>query len=285
MPDPAWDHGVASSDDVTVAVHELHGAAAPALLVSHATGFHGRCYAPLAAELGDSFHSVAFDMRGHGDTVAPAGAPVTWDRFGDDVAAVSAAVAAALGGPIVGFGHSMGGGCALIAAMRFPERFSHLVLYEPIVPPPGTFGPPGSDNPMAAAARRRRATFASYDAALANYASKPPLNRWRADALWSYVRNGFRPDGDGVTLKCTPDYEAATFSTAASDLFEHLPSIETPVTILSGRLDGTPPPAFAEPIAQRLPDAHFVRLDDLDHFGPMTHPDTVAREILRALAR
>ena len=64
-----------------------HRAAAARL--SHATGFHGRCYVPLADALADRFHSVAFDYRGHGDTPLPAGDTIDWERYGDDAEAMA----------------------------------------------------------------------------------------------------------------------------------------------------------------------------------------------------
>jgi hypothetical protein len=56
-------------------------------------------------------------------------------------------------------------------------------------------------SPMVIGARRRRATFASHQAAIDNYAAKPPLNGFTPDALRAYVVHGFAPDDDGVHLK------------------------------------------------------------------------------------
>src|SRR5262245_43213431 len=67
------------------------------LLLSHATGFHGHCYLPLAHALSDSAHSVAFDYRGHGDTPRPEG-PVSWQRYADDAEAMASWFAAREGG-------------------------------------------------------------------------------------------------------------------------------------------------------------------------------------------
>ena len=88
---------VPSTDGVDVAIHELAGTASrqhPVLLVSHATGFHGHAYLPIAKRLAPAVHSVAFDFRGHGDTPAPPDWTVDWESYGDD--AVAAAVEHAL---------------------------------------------------------------------------------------------------------------------------------------------------------------------------------------------
>ena len=115
-----------SSDGVSVVLHDLGGDGDP-LLISHATGFHGRAYQPVAEALHDVFHSVAPDYRGHGDTPQPVSVPTDWERYGDD----AVAAARTLPAPCVGFGHSMGGACLLMAAHREPQRFRGLVIYEP----------------------------------------------------------------------------------------------------------------------------------------------------------
>ncbi len=286
---------VDSTGGVRVAVHRLGATTGeqPRLLISHATGFHGRCYGPLVAELaatGGDPTADALDYRGHGDTTLPAGMPISWDAFADDALAVAADIAGRRAGrsdgasrPLVGFGHSMGGACLLAAAARQPDRFAALVVYEPIVFPPTMAAGEHGSNPLVSGARRRRRSFPSYADALDNFAAKRPLGRFRADALEAYVHDGFRPVDDGVTLKCTPEVEAETFEAASEHrIWDQLPSITTPVIVLGGRRDGSPPPEVAEPVAERLPTATFRRLEHLDHFGPMTHPDEIARLLLDA---
>jgi alpha-beta hydrolase superfamily lysophospholipase len=63
---------VPSTDGVEVVVHDL-GGSGPLVLMSHATGFHGYAWRPVADFLAPGgFHCVALDYRGHGDTLAPA---------------------------------------------------------------------------------------------------------------------------------------------------------------------------------------------------------------------
>jgi pimeloyl-ACP methyl ester carboxylesterase len=267
-----------SSDGVDVATFDL-GGRGPTLLISHATGFHGRCYLPLATALADRFHSVTFDYRGHGDTPRPAGVPFVWPRIADDVVAV----AAALDTPVAAFGHSMGGACLLLAAHRDPGLFRGLVLFEPIVFPPDPQRQQPS--PMSVGARRRRPSFPSYAAAQTNFAAKPPLNAFTPEALEAYVRFGFAPGPDGVHLKCAPDDEADTFDAAmSSGAWDVLAEIDVPTMVVCGRADGLPPRSFAAAVAERLPKGRYLELPELDHFAPMTHPALVAEVVAEALA-
>jgi len=271
---------VPSSDGVQLAVHDL-GGDGPLLLLSHATGFHGRCYRPIADALADRFHSVAFDYRGHGDTPQPE-RPIDWERYGDDALAMARALADLGGAPIVGFGHSMGGACLLMAAHRDPTLFSRLVVFEPIVFPPDGVRPEGTPSPMVEAARRRRSTFASYEAAIANFSSKPPLNAFTPAALDAYVRDGFAESPDGsVHLKCRPEIEAGTFELGGKHTtWSDLPTIDVPVLVVAGHPEeAQPPSAIAKEVAARLPNGSYLGLDDLDHFAPMTAPDVMAEVI------
>lgn len=268
-----------STDAVELAAHDLGGHGAP-LLISHATGFHGRCYQPLANTLAGTFHSVAFDYRGHGDTPAPS-SEIDWLRLGDDAESMGAHMVRDHGGPIAAFGHSMGGACLLIAAHRNPDLFSRIVVFEPIVFPPAAQAVGGDSNPLVAAARRRRESFDSFEAAIANFASKPPLAAFKPEALTAYVRHGFSPASDGkVHLKCHPDTEADTFAAGQRlALWHDLPAIDTRVHVVAGNPDNDLPASIAPRIATRLPNATYLRRDDLDHFAPMTQPDVMAEII------
>ena len=64
-----------------------------AILFSHATGFHGRVFSPVARALPD-YARTTFDYRGHGDTAARCDWPLAWEGFGDDALAVARDVSA-----------------------------------------------------------------------------------------------------------------------------------------------------------------------------------------------
>jgi pimeloyl-ACP methyl ester carboxylesterase len=252
--------------------------------LSHATGFHGWCYLPIADALSDRYTSYALDYRGHGDTARPHDCQVDWDRYGDD--ALAAARAVAPDGGLVGFGHSMGGACLLMAAHRDPGLFDLIVAFEPIVFPPRDPDAPTGDGPsLSAGARRRRASFPSFEDAISNYASKPPMMAFDPDVLRLYVAHGFRPSPEGVRLKCDPEHEAQTFDTGGEHrTWDLLGEIETPVIVLAGRAEGVGPAAVAGPVAEHLPGSTFVQRDDWNHFTPFIDPPAMASVIADAIA-
>lgn len=281
---------VASSNGVQVVVYDeppTRGDGAP-ILFSHATGFHGRVFAPIAAHLAG--HSrTTFDYRGYGDTLAPTNWALSWDGFGDDALAVARDTVARNGGrPVIGAGHSMGGAGLVMAALREPQLFAALVVFEPIIFPPDARTQGSGPSPLPAATRRRRRTFASHDEAVANFAAKPPLSSLHSDALAAYVRHGFAQQADGVHIKCDPEFEAQTYEMGAMhDTWLHLGELRTPTWVMAGAHAESSPAAIAPQIAERIPGSTFVRWEDQGHFGPLDDPARFAsfiREVTTALA-
>lgn len=269
-----------SSDHVSVAVHDLGGAGRP-LLFSHATGFHGLCYLPIADRLADGFDCWGFDHRGHGSTPRGPDDSALWESYGDDALAVAERIAP--DGGLIGFGHSMGATSLLMAADRRPGLFDLLVCFEPIVVPPDIEAERPRPLPIAEAARHRRESFESFGAAIENYASKPPMQAFDSDVLRLYVGHGFGAAPEGVRLKCSPAHEAATFEEGhVHGVWDRLPEVATPVVVLHGD-DSMGPAVFAPRIGERLATGTVRRVEGSDHFGPFTDPGGMA-ELIRSLA-
>jgi pimeloyl-ACP methyl ester carboxylesterase len=134
---------------------------------------------------------------------------------------------------------------------------------------------------MADAALRRRATFASYDEALANFARKAPLNELHPDALAAYVRGGFAPEADGsVTLRCSPATEAEVFRGAGNnEAYAALSALDLPVALVAGRPDEIGPVTFVPANLAQLRRGTLVERRHLGHFGPLEDPPGMARDI------
>lgn len=268
------DSRISSTDDVSLAVHDYNpNSRQSTVLFSHATGFHGRVFDPVASALLQTHHCVTFDYRGYGDSTCPPDWRVAWAGYGDD--ALCAARLAAGNGPIIGAGHSMGGAALVMAALREPKLFRALVLFEPIIFPPAEPDRKNSGpSPLVEGARKRRAVFASVEEALANYASKPPLNVFDPAALLAYVNFGFKPQPDGtVTLKCLPEHEARTYESGANhETWAELGKLRVPTWVISGADLPMSPSGIAPGIASQISGSTFVRFEQLTHFGPMQDP-------------
>jgi pimeloyl-ACP methyl ester carboxylesterase len=270
---------VDSTDGVAIALHHLSDSepgSLPAVLLSHATGFHGRCWIPVAERLAGRFDVWAHDHRGYGDSPVTDDWTVRWAAFGDDALAAARHVAAVSpNGRVFAAGHSMGGATLVMAALREPTLFDGIVAFEPIIFPQSGFRPDDMPpNPLAALTRRRRATFASIDEARANFASKPPMSAFRADVLDAYVLHGFRPTNEGVTLKCNPEHEARTYETGGGhETWNSLASLAVPLWVLGSPEQQYQPSAIAPRVAEQVRGAHYEVWNEVSHFGPMEDPD------------
>ena len=269
---------VASTNGVKVEVHDL-GGHGPRLLMSHANGFHGLCWTPVAEHLTRRFHCYAHDHRGHGDTPVPKNWKIAWAGYGADTTAVAKELHEP--GGIIGVGHSMGGATLLMAAVKDPSLFRGILVYEPIVPPADLRMPANRPNVLAEGAARRKSSFKSYEEAMANYSSKLPMSAFTPEALEAYVRGGLREGDDGlVHLKCDPATEAENFrNPTVPQLWKKLASLEIPVWVLSGHPEPFQPSGWAEAVADQLPNGNHIEYSDLDHFGPFVDPARIARII------
>jgi pimeloyl-ACP methyl ester carboxylesterase len=276
-------HYLETADGVRIAVHDLGGSGEP-LLVAHATGFHGRAYAPFAKGLQHGFRCEAIDERGHGLSGLPHDLDFDWNGFALDVLAglsVFESGASPESGPFFGFGHSAGATALLIAEVMRPGTFRGIYCFEPVVFPSEEPLPLMPDNPLSAAARRRRDVFPSREAAFNNYRSKPPLETFDEATLRAYVEHGFEdlPDGS-VRLLCRPENEAAIYASgAASGAYRRLCEVACPVVLAGGAESESIPRDLLELVATQLPRAEIEMFDGIGHFGPLEDPLRVAASV------
>ena len=272
MPDAP--HQIASTDDVELRVHEL-GGTGPPLLFAHATGLHAHVWGPVSRHV-SSYRAIALDFRGHGDSSAPDDHDFDWMGFADDILAVVEALAL---DSVPAVGHSKGAAALLLAEERRPGTFSSLWCYEPVVFP-GDRQAPLPENPLAAAARKRRQSFPSRSEALENFSSKPPFAGVATESLEAYVDGAFQVAEDGsLLLKCEPEHEARVYEMGAQHrAFDNLTDVQCPTVIARGRIE-MGPAAFADAVADRLPNGRLATFEHLGHFGPLEAPAEIGGEI------
>ena len=277
---------IESSDSIQLSVYNYSSksSANRQVLLSHATGFHGRCFDPVVNFLKNKFDCTSFDYRGFGDSKLDSDWQVEWQGYCDDALAVASSLRDH--GRIIAVGHSMGGAALIMAALIAPELFKALIIYEPIIFP-ATFRQAAKDlhvpSPLVEGARRRRTTFASREEALANYSSKPPMNVFKNESLRAYVEYGFndientKTKQRSVVLKCLPEHEARTYETgAAHQTWDQLHLLQVPTWVVTGAVAPNQPSAWSELIAKEIQNAKFIQWSDVGHFGPMQQPDRLA---------
>jgi pimeloyl-ACP methyl ester carboxylesterase len=245
------------------------GGNGPPVVLLHPNGFCAGLYEPIAERIRPIARPIAIDLRGHGGSSAPSGsAAYRFEAIARDILDVLDHLGLH---HVAGVGGSLGGAAAILVDRLDPGRWRRLLLAEPVAFPASAISE--GDNPMSAAARRRRPRFDSRPAAVAAYRHKEPLAQLAPEALDAYLRWGTVADGTGVRLSCRPEIEAIVFDVSATlagaaDAWDHLPRISCPTTIVSGQ-DSFLPDVFA--VQAELAGANLVTVPG-GHF--VLHEDT-----------
>lgn len=281
----AWT--VTSPDGVQIAVHDL-GGSGPTLILGHATGYCGSSWEPVVVALREHFRCIAPDCRAHGASGRPARDGFSWPVLGSDVLAVVDALS--LGDtPLFGAGHSAGATGVALAEVQRPGTFDGLWCFEPVLFPPRAMHDDENEemsNPMAAAARKRRSSFADREEASRHYEGREPFARFAPSALAAFLGCGLVDDesGAGLRLACRPEDEARFYEMGGfEETWMAVEYLGCPVTFATGDQPGAFGPAHAELLAGRIPYGQAEVLRDLSHFGPLEAPEVVARSILESL--
>jgi pimeloyl-ACP methyl ester carboxylesterase len=253
------------------------------VVFSHANGFNARTYRSILAPLAAEMRILAIDLRGHGATTLPTVIEGRdgWAEFRGDLLAF---LAAETHGPVVLAGHSMGGTSSLLAAAAEPERVQRLVLLDPVIFPTAADPAEVHESPLVQGALRRRATFASRQAALEAYTGRGAFKTWSREQIADYVAGGFRdtPDGE-VTLACTPEWEASNFRTHNYDPYAAFRDSRCAIDIRRAEIAST---CRIEGHEAELAATGRITVETVpgtSHFLPMERPDVVAAALRAAV--
>ncbi len=255
---------------------------APDILFLHANGFNALTYRCVLAELDPRLRVLAVDLRGHGLSSLPLPAEHPgWQLYAEDLHELIASLEAP---PRLIAGHSMGASAALLAASRLPPAVRALVLFEPVIMAQPIRARAASkplwDLPLVQGALRRKAAFASREAAFEAYDGRGAFRTWQDGMLADYLRDGLIESDDEVTLACTPHWEAANFATfGIADSLAALQACSLPVTIFTAAHGST----CALEGARLPPSARVHGLPGTSHFLPMERPGIVCKALWEAL--
>jgi pimeloyl-ACP methyl ester carboxylesterase len=103
--------------------YETHGSGRPLILLHGGLG-SGEMFGPVLPTLADHHQVIAVDLQGHGRT-ADIDRPIDIKLMADDIAALIDHLG--LDRPDV-VGYSLGGGVALMTAVKYPEKVGRLVV-------------------------------------------------------------------------------------------------------------------------------------------------------------
>lgn len=220
-------------------------------------------------ELARRFHVISADLRSRFPD------PATFDLFADD--AVELLDFLGIESAIV-VGQSLGGAIAIRLATRYPERVRGLVLANTLARV--SYEHVGLNAtalaPVAVAANRYLPTAAArwlgklwsqHDVWI--FDSSPGWERVVDYALWT----GSRTEPPQISSR-------RIRLLGPEDLRPELAGIRIPTLVLKGPRDTYTPAAWARDIADRIPDARYVEIDETGHCSHISMPEDFNRKLV-----
>ncbi|MGA1074356.1 MAG: alpha/beta fold hydrolase [Ilumatobacteraceae bacterium] len=220
----------------------------------------------LVRRVGARATSAFVDLPGHGLS-APNSGSSGIDRIGRELVLLAGA------GTYIGY--SMGGRCALVAAVTGDPRLERLVLIG---------ATPGIENATDRAERRR------LDAERAAHLEAVGLDRFLDEWLSLPMFAGLPDDGAALeqrrrnTVQGLADSLRHHGTGSQTPLWDHLGAIRVPTLVLAGALD-TKFVEIGERMAERIPDATFLTIERAGHAAHLERPDETVESITDWLER
>ncbi|MFE7189092.1 alpha/beta fold hydrolase [Kitasatospora sp. NPDC057541] len=248
----------------------------------------------------DSLRLVFWDQRSHGRSERSrsflAGEPASIDQLGGDLKAVIDAVAPT--GPLVLVGHSMGGMTVMALADQHPELFRERVAGVALIGTlAGNWDAVTFGLPQAGAKLFRRVAPGMMKLLGRQVDLVEATRRLGADVsavLYRRFSFGGKDVDPGVArfaeqmLDATPIDVVAEFYPvfSAHEKTEALAALRgMPVLVLTGTKDLMTPPGHGEVMAEQLPGAELVLVEDAGHLVMLERPDAVDRRLAALFER
>jgi pimeloyl-ACP methyl ester carboxylesterase len=253
--------------------------AGPTVVLLHSSSSHCGQWTPLMQRLEPAFRCLAPDFLGYGrsDPLPQDGRPCT-----DHDIALVGAMADLAGEPVHLVGHSLGAAAAARAALLWPERVASVTLFEPVL-----FalleetGDPlrGGYRDLAhalmilvhfGADRRAAETFVDF---------------WTGAGAFGRLPEATRVYVTETIARVAEEARALSIYAPGAARLAEFAALAPPVRILFGGATRPEARRLVALLADTIPGAEPVEIDNVGHMGPVTDPDAVNPEIADFLQR
>lgn len=249
----------------------------PPMVLLHGLRGHAHSWDDVSTAMSRSFHVLALDQRGRGDSDWAPGGDYSTDAFVADLAGLCAALRL---DPFVLVGHSMGGRNSMAFASRYPEKVAKLIVVDigPVIDPSGA-------ERITREIREVPEEFDSFEAVV-QYASKQ--NRFAsASVLRRRLQYATRQLANGMVgwrydLAIREQRRHGTGAPAV-DLWPALPKISCPTLVVRGANTDTLSPEVARKMVQVIPNAQLVEVQRAGHMVFEDNPEDFIAAVKRFL--
>jgi len=233
---------------------------APWVVLAHALAGNAGQWLAVAEALASKFRLLRYDLRGHGQSVAPVG---EWS-FSDLLADLHALLDALAIGHAHFAGISLGGMLGQYFALEARERLGKLVLLSTT-----SFVPPES-----APLWNERIALAQGAGMQAHVA--PTLARWFTPDYAARHPEVLSAIGQTIAATSVAGYCGCIAALRRHDTRARLADIAAPTLVLAGADDPASPASAGEAIATAIPGARFVLLQPASHLLNVERAETCA---------
>lgn len=240
------------------------------LVLLHGLTSHSHVWDSMVATFAESYHVLALDLRGHGDSGWADPPAYGYADYAGDLAAWLDHLALP---PVVLLGHSMGGYVGAVYAAQHPARVRALILMDVLTEIP----------PEELAAGHKRAQqpqreYATLDELLGRFSlgetgASPELLRALGKQSAHQLANG------RWALKF--DRRVLAYAPIDWGVVDHL---QVPTLVLRGEHSPLMPRAAARQIAERIPQGQFAEVAAAGHYVFLDSPTGFARAVHEFLA-
>jgi len=255
---------------------EWGSAGHPALVLLHGFQSNAHTWDTFSQAMADTYHVLALDQRGHGDTSwAPDGNYAAESSVSDIAGFITALHLA----PTVVIGHSMGGRHAAMIAAEHPDKVKKVVIVDTAAEFPAARQAMRNQQ-SAAAAPPQPETFDTFEEVVQNGIKQYPLTP-EAELRHANYHNLYRGADDkwrwrwDINLLQWRRQRPGT----PGDLYTYLRRIQCPTLLIRGQRSPLLTPEVAQKMVQALPKgrtvdianaAHTVNADNAREFNAVT---------------
>ena len=240
------------------------------ILFVHGFPLSRAIWQPQIKALAKNYRVIAPDLRGHGESSAPAGV-YAMDTFAEDLQAL---IAERKCGPVILVGHSMGGYLSFAFYRKFPQSVRALVLFCTRATADSEEGKIVRENLAQRAERESPVAVAEQmlpKMLAASAAARPDLVEQVRQIMLSTSLNGLTGSLRGMA--------------ARPSSLELLPKINVPTLVVAGEHDAIIPAAESAALAAAIPHAELAVIPGAGHLASLENPDAVIATLRAFLAK
>ena len=249
--------------------YEVHGKeGAPWLTLSHSLACSVRMWDPQIEAFKDRYRILAYDTRGHGESMAPAG-PYTLEMLAADLHALLKH----LNIERTHFaGLSMGGMIGQTFALKYPGVLASLILADTTSRYPADAAGVWAERIKTVETRGMQPLVQS------------TLERWFTEPFRKAHPEVVGRIGALIASTPVAGYVGCSHAIPKINLTARLKEIKCPVLVICGEQDGGTPPAMAREIHDNAPGSKLVLIPQAAHISNMEQPQAFTRAMEQFLA-